>query len=171
MRRELATEHPLIRKHLARGVLVDTNILLLVLIGQTRRSLVSSFKRTRSHGFTTDDFDLLVGTLRSFRRVITTTSIITEISNLGRTGLSRPLRDSFSRTLQAMVKEFDERLISATQAAQSEAFMKLGVTDAGIFDLAREGVLVLTDDAMLSGILEKERLDVLNFNHLRLPDL
>jgi hypothetical protein len=58
----------------------------------------------------------------------------------------------------------------ASLIVQEPHFVKIGVTDSGIFQLARSGILVLTDDAGLSGKLEKNDHDVLNFNHLRFLD-
>ena len=50
----------------SRGVLVDTNILLLLLIGSFDRSLITKFKRTGSR-FSVEDFNLLRALLFSVR--------------------------------------------------------------------------------------------------------
>jgi hypothetical protein len=47
----------LINRHSVSGILVDTNLLLLYLIGRTNRHRISRFKRTQA--YTIEDFDLL----------------------------------------------------------------------------------------------------------------
>jgi hypothetical protein len=47
----------LIDKHKGRGVLVDANLLVLLIVGFVRRSRIETFKRTQN--FTVQDFDLL----------------------------------------------------------------------------------------------------------------
>ncbi len=159
--------HPLIEKHLGHGLLIDTNILLLLLIGRTQRTLVETFKRTSRHGFTGNDFDRLMRVVRRFRHVFTTTSILTEASNLG-WQLSGPTRTRFAETLRQTMLSLDEKPMPCREVIDEQHFVKVGLTDAGVFQLARQGLLVLTDDAVLSGLLEKSQFDVINFNHLRL---
>ncbi len=50
-------------------------------------------------------------------------------------------------------------------------FSKFGLTDSAIIELVKEKYLVLTDDAILFQYLEKNRIDVINFTHLRTPSL
>jgi hypothetical protein len=47
----------LIGKHRSKGVLVDTNLLVLLLVGLVNKRRIRRFKRTRD--FTPADFDLL----------------------------------------------------------------------------------------------------------------
>ena len=72
----------LIGKYRNVGVLVDTNILLLHVVGSTNKQRITQFKRTRER-FTIEDFDLLQRILCLFSKVTTTQSILTEVSNLG----------------------------------------------------------------------------------------
>ena len=63
-------------------IVVDTNLLLLLVIGITDRSLIAKHKRTRS--FEAEDFDLLVSVLAGYDQVVVTPHIMTEVSNLWR---------------------------------------------------------------------------------------
>lgn len=63
------------------AVLVDTNILLLLMVGAADREAIARFKRTKQR-FSPDDFDIATGFLRQFSRIATTASILTETSNL-----------------------------------------------------------------------------------------
>ena len=71
----------LINRHCASGLLVDTNLLLLYLIGRTNRNRISKFKRTQA--YTIEDFDLLHRFMAEFKTLITTPHVLTEVSNLG----------------------------------------------------------------------------------------
>ena len=76
----------LIHKHLGNGLLVDTNLLLLHLIGRTNKNRILKFKRTQA--YTIEDFELLERFIAEFKILITTPHVLTEVSNLG--DLSRP---------------------------------------------------------------------------------
>jgi uncharacterized protein YaiI (UPF0178 family) len=50
---------------------------------------------------------------------------------------------------------------------EHKSFEKCGLTDATIFTVAEQGLLVLTDDFQLAGYLIAQNLDCVNFNHIR----
>ena len=70
----------LVRGYRSRGVLVDTNLLLLLFVGSYDLERIERFKRTMQ--FTRDDFARLVALLGVFERRVTTPHILTEVSNL-----------------------------------------------------------------------------------------
>src|SRR5438445_13474765 len=70
----------IVAAHRQAGILVDTNILLLLLIGNYDRSLITTFRRTDK--FTESDYVLLVDFLSRFATIYTTTHVLTEVSNL-----------------------------------------------------------------------------------------
>jgi len=55
----------LINKHRPSGLLVDTNLLLLYLIGTTNKNRISRFKRTQT--YTIEDFELLDRFMAEFK--------------------------------------------------------------------------------------------------------
>jgi hypothetical protein len=88
-------------RYRARGILVDTNLLLLFFIGLFDRGQISRFKRTKT--YTGEDFDVLDRFLSQFARLITTPNILSEVSNLSGQ-LGEPVR---SRCLGHFAKHFD----------------------------------------------------------------
>lgn len=70
----------LIEKHRANGLLIDTNILLVLLVGRTNRHRIPECKRTQS--YTADEYELLERLVSQFKTVITTPHLLTEVSNL-----------------------------------------------------------------------------------------
>lgn len=153
-----------LRRHRASGVLLDTNLLLLYVVGAHDRDLIARFKRTAA--FTSEDFQILTDTLDSFAHILTTPHILTEVSNL--TGqFAEPLKQAVFRTFAAAIGMLTEFQTPARQISAHPAFPRFGVTDIAILHSSRGECLVLTDDFRLSQYLAHERIDVLNFNHLR----
>jgi hypothetical protein len=70
----------LINKHRGTGLFIDTNLLLMYLVGQTNRDRIPIFKRTRQH--TPEDFDLLER-LTQFDTLVTTLHVLTEGQQAG----------------------------------------------------------------------------------------
>ena len=67
-----------IRQYRRKGIIVDTNLLLLVLIGGTPS--IAGFKRTS--GYTTKDYKLLLNVIDQFEKLISTPHILAEVSTL-----------------------------------------------------------------------------------------
>ena len=150
------------------GVLVDTNILLLLFIGSVERRLIERFKRTNSRGFAESDYELLTNFLKLFdNRVVTTPHILTEVSNLaGQLGSQKQKQRFFSHFAKG-ISQLIEHCESSENLAQIGSFVKFGLTDTAIINLVKGQYLVLTDDFRLSNYLGKQDVDVINFNHLR----
>ncbi len=156
-----------IPRYREKGLLVDANLLLLYLIGELEMTLVPRFKRTR--GFTVDEFLLVKAIVESFSRVVTTPGVLTEVSNLAG-HLEGKWRPPFFTLLAEKVQSLQEEYIPSRHAAHTVTFQKLGLTDSAII-LACEGrYLAFTADFPLANFMETNRLDVLNFNHIRSTD-
>lgn len=159
----------LIAKYCRDGVLLDTNLLLLLLVGAVDRRLVPKFKRTSQ--FVERDFDLLVRFVAAFERRSVTAHILTETSNLGGQ-LGEPLRSRFFRVLFGAIEDLDEIAIPSVEASRSESIApaireRLGLTDSILIVTASAPRLVLTDDETLVGELASRRLDAINFDLIR----
>lgn len=155
----------LVARHRSHGVLLDTNVLLLLLVGQTDRRLISRHKRTTQ--FRPLDFDLLVRFLGGFERRLVTPHILTETSNLGGQ-VGNPDRAKFFRILQVSLGAFEEVTTESRAASEVEEhlFGRLGLTDAVTLVAAARPCLVLTDDQALAEALSARAVDVVRFNQL-----
>ncbi len=148
------------------GVLIDTNLLLLLYVGGYERALVGTFRRTRQR-FEPQDFDRLRAALRPVEKLVTTPHILTEVSNLmGQ--LDRPARDECFVRLANTIAKMQEHHIPSTELAGKQFFVSLGITDTSILEVAAEPYLVITDDSRLYNHLADHGIDVLNYNHIRL---
>jgi hypothetical protein len=70
----------LIEKHRAKGVLVDTNLLVLFLVGTVNRQRIANFKRTGD--FTIEDYELLARLIGWFGKLIATPHVLSQVSDL-----------------------------------------------------------------------------------------
>ena len=155
----------LIRKHRGRGVLIDTNLLVLYLVGKVNRNRITQFKRTRN--FSASDFDLLVQLVSWFGRLFATPHLLTETSNLADLPAAEGAKVRFLfRTLVEQIGEFYD---PSSRLVANKLFDRFGLTDVAIGETCRRGILVLTADVRLHDALQRESpsLDVLNFNHIR----
>lgn len=163
----MAATLEMVQRYRPRGVLVDTNILLLYFVGSFAPSLIPRFKRTKT--FVVEDYELLTRLLSGFNRIVTTPNILSEVSSLS-AQMRDPLRTKYFEQFAQRIGTLDEHYVRSADAATVKHFAKLGLTDSAIIDLAAGSYLVLTDDTTLYLFLESTRIDVLNFNHIRQLD-
>jgi rRNA-processing protein FCF1 len=149
-----------------KGLLVDSNLLLLYFVGSYDPARISNFKRTHSKGFREDDFNLLTRLVRLFARIVTTPNILTEVSNLSGQ-LREDKKQAYYVDFEKLVQSFAEHYIESKELCALTHFKSFGLTDSGIIALAMGKFLVLTDDGPLSGYLQNVGIDVINFNHVR----
>ncbi len=156
----------LLQKYRGKGLLLDTNLLLLYLVGAVHPARVATFKPIANQGFLRQDFDLLLRIAGSFKKMVTTPHILTEVSNHS-VKLKRDEGITFCRVIGALLKNWDERYTESALLCQREEFQKIGLTDTAIGETAAGRCLVMTVDFELAGHLQKRKVDVINFNHLR----
>ncbi len=157
----------LLLRYRTRGLLVDTNLLLLYVVGLCDPGHISSFKRTSI--YTRDDFELLTRIVAYFDVAATTPHVLTEVSNfLGQlpSGLKNPCLAVFRQ----VIPRLQEAHRPATSLCNHPHFFQLRLTDTGISEVAAGSYLVLTDDLPLYHLLAGSGRDALNFNHLRVAN-
>jgi len=156
-------EDDLLIKHQNGIVLVDTNLLLLYLVGKADPRIIPRFMRTQK--YTIEDFQLLSKLLETFfRALVTTPNVLTEVSNLV-TKLSENERPGFFDQMKRSVAILDETYCPSRTAVEDRNYRTFGLTDATILSI-RPDVLVLTDDLPLYQLLSSRGRDVINFNHI-----
>lgn len=157
---------PLIRRYQRKGLLVDSNVLLLFLVGSLDPKRIGDFKITANQGFTEPDFDILRTFIDNFHKIITTPHILTEVSNhAGK--IKGAIHQIIFQKLITLVERLEECAEPTKSLVKSDAFIKFGLTDTAISFLAEKRYLVLTVDLPLGGHLQKRGADVVNFNHMR----
>jgi predicted nucleic acid-binding protein len=160
MASELAAQSP----RPAEGVLIDSKLLLLLLVGTYRRNLVGKFKRIQE--YSKEDFDLLVEFVSQFVKVVTSPMILTEVN-----GLANQLENRFKPDFYEVFKNYGSGLFEETRPSReilaTEHFKRFGYTDASLVLIAEQKYVVLTDDLALHAYLQQISVNSLNFNHIR----
>jgi hypothetical protein len=154
----------LVDRYKSKGLLIDTNLLLLYFIGTYDPDRIPKFKRTMV--FTVDEFWLLVGFLDVFDKLVSTPNVLTEVSHLSGQ-LAESLRTPFYSDFASRIPLLEEHYVQSAGASSLAHFNKFGLTDSGIVQLVKDNYLVLTDDLNLVGYLQNQAIDVINFNHIR----
>jgi hypothetical protein len=149
-----------------RVLLIDTNLLVLLVVGLVDPQQIERFKRTRA--YKRADFELLRSFVDGFDALVTTPNVLTEASNLAGQ-LAEPLRRTALAALAAIAHGADERYYASGTLVQEPIYLRLGLTDTAVAVAARENVAVLTDDLDLYGRLANAGATVYNFTHLRFP--
>jgi hypothetical protein len=161
-----------IQRYRSSGVLVDTNLLLVYLVGLydtvTGYRLVNDFKYTKGD-YEAGDFDLLLAFLEQFDVRITTPHILAEVSNSIIGELADPAKDLCLGLLQeAIPAAFYEHHAPANALLAEVQFRTYGVTDMGILQSAVAGTyLVLTDDNRLSPYLNQVGVETLSLSEIK----
>lgn len=125
--------HKLFGKYKHKGVIVDTNILLLLFVGSVNKKRISKLNRTEQ--FLPEDYDLLVEILSFFSKIVVTPNILTEVNSLINQ-LSEPERSKSLEFMARAVTEWDEFYVESSIVTQAEKFTKFGLTDSAIISLA-----------------------------------
>lgn len=151
---------------MARRLLLDTNLLILAMVGEVARDRVGQAKRVR--GYDPHHYDLLDQTIAGFGELATIPNILTEASNLIGSG-EREVVPGAARALAAFALRAVEAYPPSRDVVTNPAFLRLGLTDAAVMTMVREDLTILTDDHALYGALEKRGAVVLNFLHRIVP--
>lgn len=155
----------LVSRHKNSGLFLDTNVLLLLLVGSAAPEQISKSKRT-AH-YSEGDFDLLVQFVAQFAQIFVTPNVLTEVSNFT-PSFSEPLRTLYRQKFASWVDTLSEQYVPSKELVHTEAFARVGLADsASISCSARNDSLVLTDDLGLAHALRENGRDVVNFTHLR----
>jgi hypothetical protein len=158
----------LISRYRNKGALVDANLLLLLYAGNCDVRLIGP-RFMHLKAYTVEDYFALSYILKQFTRLVTTPNVLTEVSNLANKFTPDDKRDFFPQFAQEMhlVEEFH---CPSKQAAQSDLFPILGLTDTVLLKLCKD-YLVITDDLRFYAKMTDQGLEALNFNHVRMEYL
>jgi len=150
-------------RYQGKGLLIDSNLLLVYFVALFDSELIGRFERTKA--FTRESVILLGNFITSFRHLATTPHILTEVSNLS-SKLPENVRSEFFRSVAAQIGRLNETYLASSAVSEMPEFARFGLTDAAITGVAKNRYLVLTDDFRLSNFLRSEGQDVVNFNHI-----
>lgn len=152
-----------INTYRSKGILIDTNLLLLLLVGGTPS--IKNFKRTST--YTASDYELLVRLIDQFEKIIATPHILAEVSNLTNGLYGSQLNDFYETLKSSLTSIILEIHKPAIEIADNFSLSPYGLADVGIMAVAKNNYLVLTDDLRVASFALQNSVDVINFNHVR----
>ncbi|MDF1780759.1 MAG: hypothetical protein P1U67_05640 [Alcanivoracaceae bacterium] len=149
---------------MAKSLLLDTNLLVVFVVGLLDPSIIGRHKRTRD--YTPEDFAALKSVLDNYQELWITSQSVAETSNLVRQ-TNRPEAENLLTVLSELVSSSKESNMDSKAIFSVPCVQTLGVTDAGIAKKSKRVTNLLTADLDL--YLEVSRLfgNAINFNHVR----
>ncbi|MDE2038127.1 MAG: hypothetical protein KGI69_02835 [Patescibacteria group bacterium] len=156
------------------GIIIDTQVLLLLLIGDYDQSLIGNCNIIS--GFDQEDYAKLKNILGLFngRKLVITPHILAELSNLSKQAFKVRGEKSL---------DYFQSIICFLETAKEEScdmrsFMGMGVeiiynygfTDLGIFEIARlkdKKLAILTDDLGLSVYAQQSSIPAIKLSHFK----
>jgi hypothetical protein len=150
----------LIQKYRQKGLLIDTNLLLLYIVGSFDILLIRDFKRTAN--FTEDDFERVSKFIDYFERTITTPHVLTEVSDF------IDNRQALQIGLKVYIERSQEIFLESLELSKKETFLKFGLADTSVTYTAKDSYLIFTDDRPLYGFLISSQIDAVNSDQIRM---
>lgn len=146
------------------SVLVDTNLLVLLIVGTADRKLIAKHRRTRE--FTERDYDELCARLEGFDEMWVTVHCLAETSNLLKHTNNRAV-PGLLRYLAAFCSGTRESYLPKDRLVADDLFVRLGVADTGFVQKSKRVDCSITVDLDLYLAVIGLGRKVVNFNHVR----
>jgi hypothetical protein len=145
-------------------IVIDTNLLVLLVVGLTNISYIEKHKRLSS--FDKVDFSIATNLIDNFSNFVFTPNVISETSNLIRY-LNSPIKEQVSDMFSTMICRSPEIYIESCRASRRPEYRRLGVTDSVLLELLEQGGTLFTDDLDLFLAAQSAGFEAINYNHLR----
>ena len=127
--------------------LIDTNSLVVLLIGLIDPQLIQSHKRTSI--YEVQDFNNLLSFIGDFKKLIVLPNVWTEVDNL-LNNFNRRHKESYIEQITKIIKLTSEKFLASKTALKSNGFFELGLTDSLLLEYAKECDVLITSDSQLS---------------------
>lgn len=146
------------------AVLIDTNLLVLFVVGTADCRYITKHKRLS--GFVPQDYSALMGIVSEASSVLVTPNTLTETSNLA-AYIAEPAKREVFAVLQRVIASATEVYVPSQTASLRSEFIRLGLTDATILEACTDQVTLLTTDLKLYLDAVAGGVSAINFNHMR----
>ena len=155
----------LLKVYRGKGLLLDANLLLLLIVGYFDAALVGDSRYKKLAKYTQEDLDILIRFECLFKIQVTTPHVLTEVSNLVG-DLPEATKQRCFRVFNGRLNAYIERHVPSSTLFARREFAFLGLTDTALTELSSE-YLIVSDDARMVNLLGDSGIEALNFNHLR----
>ena len=148
-----------------KGIFIDANLLVLLVVGATDQALIPKHRRLRR--FMVEDYGRLLGLIEQAGQVFLTPNTLTEASNL-LAQHPNPERSRFFAVLRRIIGTNEEIIVASKTASRNNAFVRLGLTDAALLEvISEETPLVTVDLDLFVAAFTEGKIAALNFTHLQ----
>lgn len=154
----------ILRPHLRRRLLLDTNVLLLLILANVDADRVGRGSLSK---FEWVDFLALHLICESFSTLLTTPHILTEVCHLGSKDVDGPKRGLL---YELLLKRYGDSTAEQSISLSSlglPSLLRIGVADSVTEALCDGNTLLISDDRELCGIVGRRGNHAVNFNHVR----
>ena len=142
---------------------LDSNLLLLLVVGRTERGLLTRHKRLRS--YSEADYELLQGFIAVSNVLVTTPSALTEVSNIADSEFVSLLAPAWPRRW-GLIGAFVEVYWQSSKLGDF-SFNRLGLADCSLLAVLDDRTRLLTVDSALYLAALGRGCHAVNFNHIR----
>ena len=148
-----------------RGIVIDTNVLLLLLVGSYDPRCIEGHRRLSTR-YSVSDFDKLTSFLANYDRLVVVPSSLSEISNLISYS-DDPVSTGIKLSFCAFVREALEVYSPSAKIIETNEFRWLGLSDAAQIQAAeRDDHVLLTVDGPLYAAALQRGVQALHFSAL-----
>jgi hypothetical protein len=141
-------------------LLIDTNLLLLLVVGLTNENYIAKHKRLQ--GYEIADFHHLRDVVSQASTLLFVPNVLTEASSFLRM-IDDPIKTELMHSFAGMIARVEESYVASADVTERVEFARLGLTDAVLLQLAESGGTLLTVDLDLYLAANSSGLAVINF--------
>lgn len=135
-----------------KGIVPDSNLLVLFLVGLYDTNQISQYKRSQM--YSVNDYNKLVKILLSYKKIVLNQPIITEACN-HLDNLNAQLSSLFYDRIKIELMKYADDSQTTNHILSRDTFVTLGFADSSL-EMLSSNYVVLTDDSPLYGqILSK----------------
>jgi len=128
-------------------ILIDTNALVVLILGIIDPSLIRKSKRTSI--YEVEDFNDLLDVIGNIENIVVLPNIWTEVDNL-LNSLGGSYKNQYIQKITETIKNTSEKYIKSETATLNQCFFDLGLTDSLILEYSKECDFLVTSDSRLS---------------------
>lgn len=128
-------------------ILIDTNSLILLLVGIIDPNLIKQNKRTSI--YEEQDFNDLLTFIGDINNLVVLPNVWTEVDNL-LNNIHKNYKYQYIEKITLIIKSTTEKFLESSTATENQAFFDLGLTDTLLLEYARECQFLITLDSALS---------------------
>ncbi len=128
-------------------ILIDSNALIVLLLGLMNPEIINHHKRTSPYD--KEDFYNLLIAIKSLDRLVVLPNIWTEVDNV-LNDFRGNLKYIYISKIITLIKVVLEKYLPSNLAIDNPAFYDLGITDALVLHHAKNCEFLITSDSVLS---------------------